>query len=144
LNQGFIPDSFSTDLHGLSINGTAYNTCNIMSKMWACCKTLSLTDIISRVSNRPAKFLDLDGVGTLSIGSDADIAVFSIKKGEFGFQDMSGGKVMNDKRFECEMTFRDGNLVYDINGRAAVPFEQLDPLYGYDPKSEDLIIPTYN
>ena len=58
------------------------------------------------------------GLGNLSVGSEADIAILDIRKGNFGYWDKTGIKVPGDKTLECEMTIRGGKIVYDLNGIA--------------------------
>ena len=41
-----------------------------------------------------------------------------MRKGTFGFYDKTGYKVVGKEKLECEMTIRDGRIVYDLNGIA--------------------------
>lgn len=141
MNQGFLPDTFSTDLHGLSVNGTAISMANLLSKMLACCD-MPLIELFKRATINPAKMLDLGDVGSLSVGSEADIAVWNILEGNYGFQDMGGGRIEGKRKLECEMTFRAGEIVWDLNARAATPYQQMPPLYGIDLQAEDYVLPT--
>ncbi len=141
MRQGFLPDSISTDLHALSVNGTAIDMANLLSKMLACCD-MPLIELFRRATVNPAKMLNLGNIGNLSVGTEADIAVWNMRTGQFGYQDMSGGKIVGDRKLECEMTFRAGEIVWDLNARAGVPFEELPALYGFDPEAEDYVIPT--
>ena len=141
MNQGFLPDTFSTDLHALSVNGTAISMANLLSKMLACCD-MPLIELFRRATISPARMLGLDNVGSLSIGSEADVAVWNILEGKYGFQDMGGGRIEGTRKLECEMTFRAGEIVWDLNARAAVPYEQMPPLYGMNPDEEDYVLPT--
>ena len=52
------------------------------------------------------------------MGSEADIAVLNMRKGNFGIWDRVGYKVKANQKFECEMTIREGKIVYDLNGIA--------------------------
>lgn len=141
LAQGFLPDTFSTDLHALSINTYAISMTNVLSKMLACCD-MPLTELFRRATIEPARMLDLDGAGTLSPGCEADVAVFNMLKGSFGYQDNAGGRIMSDRKLECEMTLRAGEIVWDLNARAGTPYEQLPPMYGFFPEKEDYVKPT--
>ena len=40
----------------------------------------------------------------------------NIRTGKFGFVDTKDKKVSGDKKIECEMTIKDGQIVYDLNG----------------------------
>ena len=39
-----------------------------------------------------------------------------MEKGHFGFTDMYGAKMDGNQKFLCEMTVRNGKIVYDLNG----------------------------
>jgi dihydroorotase len=60
-----------------------------------------------------------DDLGNLSVGAEADIAVISVRKGNFGFIDAGGTRMAGDKRLEAELTIRAGKVVWDLNGIAA-------------------------
>jgi dihydroorotase len=42
----------------------------------------------------------------------------TLRQGNFGFYDKTGYKVEGKQKFECEMTIKDGKIVYDLNGIA--------------------------
>ena len=46
----------------------------------------------------------------------ADVAVLRLRTGEFGFVDVGGGRLRGDRKLECELTLRDGRVVWDLNG----------------------------
>ena len=46
----------------------------------------------------------------------ADIAVFRLEKGSFGFVDMYGARLKGTQKLAAELTLRDGKVVYDLNG----------------------------
>lgn len=142
MRQGFIPDTISTDIHALNDNGPVIDMANILSKMLAC-TDLSLTELFHRVTYNPAKLFNLGNIGNLSVGTEADIAIWSVRSGNFGFKDSSGGVINGSKKLECEMTFRAGKLMWDLNGRDGIPFEEMSDLYGLDPATEELVIPRY-
>ena len=50
------------------------------------------------------------------MGSPADVAVLRLEKGEFGFTDMYGARLNGNQKLTCEVTLRDGKVVYDLNG----------------------------
>lgn len=140
MSQGFLPDIISTDLHALNANGTVMDIANLLSKILACCD-ISYFELFKRVTSNPAKLLNLGDIGTLSEDGIADISIWSIREGDFGFQDMSGGSIRGNRKLECEMTFRDGEIVWDLNARAGTPYEEMPELYGFDPSKEDLVLP---
>jgi dihydroorotase len=115
IKQGFLPDSISTDLHIGSMNAGMKDQLNVMSKFLA--MGVPLDSVFAMSTWNPAKEIKQDAViGTLSPGADADIAVFKLEKGKFGFTDMYGARMSANQRLVCEMTVRAGRIVYDLNG----------------------------
>lgn len=121
--QKFYPNTISTDLHTQSMNGGMKDMANVMSKFLA--MGMSLQDVILRSTWNPAMVINRKELGHLTPGSEADIAIFSLKKGDFGFLDIRGIKLKGQQKLEAELTIRAGKVVWDLNGIAA-------PLY--DPK----------
>ena len=123
MKAGFIPDSISTDLHYSSSNGGMRDMLNVLDKFLA--MGMSLDEVILRSTWHPAKEIQHEELGNLSVGSPADVAVLRVQKGKFGFVDQSGGRLNGAERLLCEMTLRDGAIVYDLNGMSAIPWEQV-------------------
>lgn len=117
LQQGFKPNVISTDLHTQSMNGGMKDLNNVMSKFLS--MGMTLEDVVDRVTWAPANVISRTELGTLSVGSDADIAVLSIRKGDFGFVDIRGTKLKGTQKVETELTLRAGKIVWDLNGISA-------------------------
>jgi len=117
VKSGFYPNSISTDIHVGSMNNSMKDILNIMSKFMAI--GMSLEEVIKTVTWNPAKEIKHEELGNLSVGTIADIAIFSVREGKFGFYDYSGYKIEGKKKLECEMTIKGGKIVYDLNGIAA-------------------------
>jgi dihydroorotase len=124
MKDGFIPDSISTDLHYSSMNGGMKDMLNVMDKFLA--MGMSLDDVILRSTWNPAKEIQHEELGNLSVGSPADVAVLRVEKGKFGFIDQSG-RLDGTQKLIAELTLRDGAVVYDLNGLTAVPWEKVPP-----------------
>lgn len=114
IQQGFLPDSISTDLHISSMNSGMKDMLNLMSKFLAL--GLSTDDVIARSTWNPAREIHHEELGNLSVGSIADVSVLRVAQGDFGFTDMYGAKMRGDRKFICEMTVKGGKIVYDLNG----------------------------
>ena len=125
MKAGFIPDSISTDLHYTSMNAGMKDMLNVMDKFLAL--GMSLDEVILRSTWNPAKEIHHEELGNLSVGAPADIAVLRLEKGKFGFTDPTGGRLDGAQRLLCEMTLRDGAVVYDLNGLSAIPWEKVPP-----------------
>ena len=114
MQQGFRPNVISTDLHSESMNGGMKDLSNVMSKFLN--MGMSLQDVILRTTWNPATVIKRPELGNLSVGSEADIAVFSVRKGDFGFVDIRRTKIKGTQKLETEMTIRAGKIVWDLNG----------------------------
>ena len=114
IKQGFLPDSISTDLHISSMNAGMKDMLNVMDKFLAL--GLSVDDVIVRSTWNPAKEIHQDELGNLSVGAPADIAVLRLERGHFGFTDMYGARMDGTQKLNCEMTVKNGKVVYDLNG----------------------------
>jgi dihydroorotase len=117
MQQGFAPDVISTDLHIQSMNGGMKDLANVLSKFLNMGMTLS--DAIARATWAPANVIGRKELGNLSVGTEADIAVFNLRKGDFGFVDVRGTKLKGTQKLEAELTLRAGKIVWDLNGISA-------------------------
>ena len=116
IKSGFYPDCISTDLHTGSMNAAMKSMINVMSTFLA--MGMDFEQVIKASTWNPASTIHREDLGNLSVGSDADIAILKLDKGNFGFWDKTGYKVDGDKKLECQMTIRSGKIVYDLNGIA--------------------------
>jgi dihydroorotase len=98
---------------------------NVMSKFLAL--GMPLKDIVIRSTWNPAKEIKQETLGHLSVGAPADVAVMRLDEGKFGFLDQRGGRLDGTQRLGCELTMRDGEVVYDLNGLASLPWEKMPP-----------------
>ena len=114
IQQGFIADVISSDLHVGSMNSGMKDMSNLLSKFMA--MGLSVEDVIWRSTWRPAMVINRPDLGNLSAGSVADVAVFSLRKGDFGFLDVRGKKLKGSQKLEAELTIRAGKIVWNLNG----------------------------
>jgi dihydroorotase len=131
VKQGFPPDSISTDLHTGSMNGAMKDQVNVMSKFLNLGMTVE--DVVLRATWNPAKEIKRQDLGNLSVGAVADIAVLKLSKGNFGFTDIEGGKMTGTQKLECELTVREGRVVWDLNGISKIPWEKLPVRKNPDP-----------
>ena len=119
IRQGFIPDAISADLFSNTPVTTGINLANVMSKFL--CLGVPLEDVIQRTTMNPAQIINRPELGSLSVGSPADIAVFEMRKGKFAYRGTGGGKIMGDRKLQCVMTVFDGKIVYDHPYGLSVP-----------------------
>lgn len=121
LKQGLYPNSISSDLHTGNMNAGMKDMNNIMSKFLN--MGMTLNDVILKSTWNPAQYIKRPELGHLSVGSEADIAVLSLKKGDFGYIDSHGFVMKGAQKLETELTIRAGKIVWDLNGRSAMKVE---------------------
>jgi dihydroorotase len=127
IQQGFLPDSISTDLHISSMNAGMKDMLNVMDKFLAMGQ--SIDNVIRWSTWNPAREIHHEELGNLSVGSPADVAVLSVERGNFGFTDMYGARMNSNQKFECQMTVKDGRIVYDLNGLSRPEWKTLPKDY---------------
>ncbi|MDA8217438.1 MAG: amidohydrolase/deacetylase family metallohydrolase [Dehalococcoidales bacterium] len=107
LEQGFAPDTISTDLTTVTVNNLTIDLPNTLSKFLAL--GLSLEDTLTAVTATAARMLPKDrGIGQLGEGLSADIAVFELEEGEFRYNDFYGNVLTGQRRFVTRATIKDG------------------------------------
>lgn len=115
--SGYLPDSISTDLHVDSMNNGMKDMLSVADHMMALGETVP--QVVAEMTSHPAHEIKQDHLGNLTVGAGADVAVLSVETGTFGFMDMYNTKMMGAKRLVCQLTLRDGKVVYDLNGLSA-------------------------
>ena len=127
IRQGFIPDSISTDLHVGSMNGGMKDMLNVMSKFLNMGE--SIDQVIAQSTWHPAREIRMEELGNLSAGAPADVAVLRVERGSFGFVDVNGARMKGTQKLDCELTIRDGLVVFDLNGISREDWSRLGPSY---------------
>ena len=127
VKEGFVPDSISTDLHIGSMNAGMKDMPNVMSKFLALGQPLA--EVVRWSTWNPAREIKQEGLGHLSVGAGADVAVLRLEEGRFGFVDSFGARLHGTQKLVCELTLRDGKVVYDLNGLARPDWETLPKDY---------------
>ena len=106
IEQGFWPDSISTDLHGESMNKPLIDMPTLLSKFLTL--GMPLKEVMLRATWNPAQMIHHPELGHLTAGAVADVAVWRLMEGHFGYADAYGGKIDGRERLFCEMTLRAG------------------------------------
>ncbi len=114
MEQGFGPDSISTDLHQRSWLIPQATMVNCMSKILSL--GMPLEEVIYRSTVTPAREIKRPELGTLSVGSVADVAVIELQKGTFGLVDSGHARQEANQKLRCMITVRAGKIVYDAEG----------------------------
>ncbi len=136
IQQGFIPETISTDLHMKNVNGPVVDMITTMSKILAL--GVPLADVIRRSTINPARVIRREELGTLNVGSEADLAVFELRRGRFGYTDCGRAKMIGDVKLENRMTIRAGRVVYDPTGLSMVDWRDAPEQYYSIPKLQGI------
>jgi dihydroorotase len=117
LEQGFPPDTISTDLHTGSMNAGMKDMPNVMSKILNL--GVPLADVIRMSTWAAAQAIRHPELGHLDTGAEADVTVLRLDKGNFGFVDSAGARRDGSQKLTAEITIRAGRVAWDLNGRAS-------------------------
>jgi dihydroorotase len=100
LANGFLPDTISSDVHALCINGPAFDQVTTMSKFL--CMGMPLADVVAASTVNAAMALKRPELGSLKPGSVGDATVLSIKEGRFDYVDVVGEHLEGDRKIASE------------------------------------------
>ncbi len=112
LDAGFMPDTIATDLTLPSATrGPVFDLPTTMSKFLNL--GVSLDEVIRRVTTNPARVLGETGrLGTLKPGAVADVAAFSLERGQFDFIDTDQNHLTGAQKLVTQLTLKDGRIWY--------------------------------
>ena len=100
LANGFYPDTISSDVHILCINGPAFDQVTTMSKFL--CMGMPFPDVVAASTVNAAMALRRPELGSLKPGSVGDATLLSIKEGKFDYEDVVGEHLIGDRRILSE------------------------------------------
>ncbi len=110
LAQGFEPTTISTDLHIKNLHGPVYDMPTTMSKFLML--GVPLERVVEMSTTRPAQVLGQQGeLGTLALGTVADIAVLDRQQGSFRFTDSYRQHRTGSELLTAAVTIRRGQIV---------------------------------
>lgn len=127
MENGFSPDSISTDLHTRNVHGVVIDMLTTMNKILNL--GMSLQEVIYRSTVTPANEIGHPELGNLTVGAEADVAVLALRTGDFSYVDCGRAKLRGDKKLECAMTLRAGDIVYDPEGLSMPLWQDAPPSY---------------
>jgi len=96
LANGFYPDTISSDVHALCIDGPAFDQVTTLSKFL--CLGMPLDEVIAATTVNAAMALKRPELGSLKPGSVGDATVLSIREGRFDYVDVVGEHMTGDRR----------------------------------------------
>ena len=119
IEQGFPPDTISTDMHRMSLHTSRAPMTEVMSKFLA--MGMPIAEVIARSTWEPAKWINHTELGTLTPGALADIAVLEFQDRPAGLSDSgpTGYRIMKaEGRLITQLTIKDGAVQFDYDGLA--------------------------
>lgn len=131
LQQGFYPDTLSTDLYLDNVAGPVIGLLHIMSKYRS--MGMPLQEVIYRTTARPAEIIGHPELGTLTPGACADVAVLREIQGPVHFADSGRARITGNVRLECLATLRAGTFAYDPYASALPDWETAPAPYWTSP-----------
>lgn len=96
LANGFLPDTISSDVHALCIDGPAYDQVTTLSKFL--CLGVDLPTVIKLSTENAGLALGRPELGTLKPGSPGDATILRLEKGTFTYEDVRGETMDGDQR----------------------------------------------
>jgi len=102
LANGFEPDTISSDVHALCINGPAFDLATTLSKFL--CLGMPLDRVIKAATEMPARAVKRHELGTLKPGSPGDATILSLDDGRFDYVDVVGEHLEGRQRLHARGT----------------------------------------
>jgi dihydroorotase len=96
LANGFLPDTISSDVHALCLEGPAYDLTTTLSKFLLL--GMPLAEVIRRATIGPALALGRPELGTLEPGSIGDASILRLEHGAFDYTDSTGVTLSGEQR----------------------------------------------
>lgn len=106
VDNGFVPDVMSSDVHVNSIDGPAFDVLVTMSKFLSL--GASLNEVIAAGTSRAAAAVGRPDLGTLKPGSPGDAVVLRHEEGAFEYLDSLGNTYIGDQKLEPEVMLVNG------------------------------------
>ncbi len=111
VEKDFLPDTISSDVHQVSVDGPAFDILVTMSKFL--CLGMPLMEIIRASTSTPAKSINRPELGTLQVGSPGDAAVLNIEDGKFEYRDVTNEIFHGKQRMVAEKVIVGGEIWKD-------------------------------
>lgn len=116
LAQGFAPDTISSDVHQLCIDGPAFDQVTTMSKFL--CLGMEFSEVVRRSTVNAAFALKRPEYGSLKVGSLGDATMLSVREGEFDYVDTVGERMTGAQRIVSEGVVLKGAWWHSAKGSA--------------------------
>ncbi|MBW3621883.1 MAG: amidohydrolase/deacetylase family metallohydrolase [Armatimonadetes bacterium] len=118
-NNGFRPDTISTDLHRYNLHGPVWDLPTTMSKLLHL--GMPLPEVIRATTNAPSRAMGLEGrFGRLLPGREADVTLLRLEDGEWDLPDVRGEMRTIRQRFVPVQVLKRG-VLNECEGRRDEP-----------------------
>lgn len=108
LDNGFMPDCISSDVHALCIDGPAFDLLTTLSKFL--CLGMPLGEVIKAATENPARALRRPELGTFKSGSVGDASILELQDGTFDYVDSTGEHLSGGMRLAARGVVIDGQM----------------------------------
>ena len=98
--NGFLPDTISSDVHSLCIDGPAFDQVTTLSKFL--CLGVDLSTVIAASTINAADAMRRPELGSLKPGCAGDATILSIPEGKFDYVDVTGEHLIGDRKIVSE------------------------------------------
>ena len=127
LAEGLKPDVISSDIHQMAIQGPAYDLPTTMAKFLTL--GMSLEEVVACTTINAANAIGLEGLGALTPGNKADVAIFRLERGDHFYYDVFMAERPGEAKLVNTLTMIDGDVMERIPERelhfwAKVPEQQ--------------------
>ena len=119
LANGFLPDTISSDIHALCIDGPAFDQVTTLSKFL--CLGMSLSEVIAASTQNAAFALQRHDYGTLKVGALGDASILALREGRVDYVDVVGEHMTGDRRMTAEGVVLKGRWFHPRRSRRFAP-----------------------
>ena len=108
INEKFFPDTISSDIHAMCLDGPAHDLVTTMSKFLNL--GMPIYDIIKSCTLNASSAINRPEIGKLEIGSVANISILKIEQGNFKFFDVTNQKLIGKEKIIAKGVVLNGEL----------------------------------
>jgi dihydroorotase len=120
LEDGFPPDTISSDLHRWNVDGPVFDLVTTLSKFLYL--GLSIDDVVAMATIRPATAIgQVAESGSLRPGMPADLSILRLEEGPTTFVDATAERRTGNRRLVSVATLREGRPYQATHEQAHVP-----------------------
>ena len=109
LASGFPPDTISSDIHDLNLDGPVFDQATTLSKFLAL--GMELPEIIRATTSAPAAAVRRPDIGTLRPAASGDATIFAVEPGRCELVDSTGAMVTASERIKVAAVVINGRYL---------------------------------